>query len=337
MNKIFPAILFVMSIFLSSCSTDFDVLAPYEETTVVYALLNPADSIQYVKVNKAFLGEGNALTMATVGDSINYGDEINVILQRFKSGSVIQTIQLVADKTIPKNPGQFSYPGQTLYTTTEKIFADSRYNLIVTNSATGSQVTSKTEIVDPIETSSISVNSSFTISFTQQTPLVIKWRSAPDGKIYGMTIRFHYNEYLNGDTIPTHKYVDWVFPEIKSSTITGNQELRFDVAGEKFYEFCANTIPVNNDVERIALSVDFLFTIGGNDLNTYVEANKAPTGIVQEKPLYSNIEGGIGLFSSRFNMGVLDKALHGPSKDELACGSLTKKLRFRKTDNSLCN
>jgi len=59
-------------LFINSCKTDFDIIAPYKETTVVYGLLDPDTSVQYIKINKAFLGEGDALVMAQQMDSTNY-------------------------------------------------------------------------------------------------------------------------------------------------------------------------------------------------------------------------------------------------------------------------
>ena len=41
-------------------------------------------------------------------------------------------------------------------------------------------------------------------------------------------------------------------------------------------------------------------TVGSEDLNTYIKVNKPITGIVQERPQFTNINNGIGLFSSRY-------------------------------------
>ena len=42
----------------SACETDFDVNAEWEETTVVYGLLDASDqnTLQKIKISKAFLG-----------------------------------------------------------------------------------------------------------------------------------------------------------------------------------------------------------------------------------------------------------------------------------------
>ena len=66
---------------LFSCKNTLEVNAPWKETTVVYGLLNVHDTVQYIKINKAFLGNGNEMSFAKVADSINYGNQfIPVVL-----------------------------------------------------------------------------------------------------------------------------------------------------------------------------------------------------------------------------------------------------------------
>ena len=80
-------LLLALPALLVSCSTDFDTTADYKEVMVVYGLLNQYDSVQYIKVNKAFLGDGNALIMAENSDSINYGDILDVTLEKIDNGT----------------------------------------------------------------------------------------------------------------------------------------------------------------------------------------------------------------------------------------------------------
>src|SRR5215212_5226416 len=100
----------VAAVSFTSCSTDVDLLEDYKPITVVYGLLNVNDSIQYIKVNKAFLGEGNALLMAEQNDSVNYKPgEISVQLQQINpsTGAVIQTINCDTTTQILKDDGIF--------------------------------------------------------------------------------------------------------------------------------------------------------------------------------------------------------------------------------------
>jgi len=85
MKKLIIFILTLSGIF-TSCSTDFEINAPYKETMVIYGLLNTLDTAQYIRISKAYLGEGNALIMAQEPDSINYADILDVKLERWYAG-----------------------------------------------------------------------------------------------------------------------------------------------------------------------------------------------------------------------------------------------------------
>ena len=41
--------------------------------------------------------------------------------------------------------------------------------------------------------------------------------------------------------------------------------------------------------------------VGSEDLETYINVNKPITGIVQQRPQFTNITNGVGLFSSRLS------------------------------------
>src|SRR4051812_46051902 len=72
----------------SSCKNDLKLNAPYKEYPSIYAVLNPQDGIQMIRVNKVFLGEGDANKMAQVADSINYpAGELTITLERFINGN----------------------------------------------------------------------------------------------------------------------------------------------------------------------------------------------------------------------------------------------------------
>ena len=64
-------LMFISSMFFSACENEVHINADYKETIVVYALLDPEDTIQYIKVNKAYLNEGiGALEAAKISDSL---------------------------------------------------------------------------------------------------------------------------------------------------------------------------------------------------------------------------------------------------------------------------
>lgn len=310
---------------LSGCSTDFSVTAPWKEITVVYGLLNPADSVQYIKINKAFLGEGNALQMAGVADSNNYRNILDVKLQQLSDGSFIQ---LSRDSSIPKETGTFANVPNILYKTNALISQGSDYKLIIHNTQSGKTITATTKVVNnsiinnppppPAQLSFAGGISSFKVD----------WTTSVNGKIYNLVIRFHFVEVNKITRDSIHKSLDWTFPNVKSATLQGGENLSIEFKHADFYKFIAAHLGVNDAVKRIANNVDLIFTVGADALNTYVEVNQPSTGIVQEKPQFTNIDGGIGLFSSRLTQTMLGKRLTKQTVDSLSSGYYTKNLGF---------
>ena len=81
-----------LTVLFYSCETDFETNAEWEDITVVYGLLDQRDSVQYIKINKAFLGDGDALMFAKIPDSINYDSLIVRIEEWNENGNFVQSI-----------------------------------------------------------------------------------------------------------------------------------------------------------------------------------------------------------------------------------------------------
>ena len=82
-------LMFISSMFFSACENEVNINADYKETVVIYALLDPEDTIQYIKVNKAYLNQGlGALEAAKISDSL-YLDSTHVQLKRLNTGQII--------------------------------------------------------------------------------------------------------------------------------------------------------------------------------------------------------------------------------------------------------
>ena len=294
---------------LTACETDFEVNAPWKDITIVYGLISQNDSVHYIKVNKAFLGDGNALDYAAIADSSSYGDKIEVtIIEKGLNGSIRS---FICDTTTVynKEPGIFYYPEQVVYKAAFKVPSNLEaqqytYTVEVKNKITGKIVNAVTPLVKDfvIETPRPGQQS---IDFISESNQKIKWISAKDGRRYNVTIRFWFDEVVNlYDT--TQRYIDWDFNSVKSGSVNGNEPMEIIYAPLDFYPVCVNLIPYKDAQQeslvtsRLVDRAEFRFAVAGDELNTYMEVNEPSSGIVQEKPEYTNIENGIGLFSCRY-------------------------------------
>ena len=83
----------------------------------------------------------------------------------------------------------------------------------------------------------------------------------------------------------------WSQPLIEYTS--GNMSIK--IKGDQFFNFLENNL--SNNTTKQFLNLDLVMTIGTSDLMTYINVNKPFSGIVQERPVFSNINNGIGLFS----------------------------------------
>lgn len=319
-------------LFVSSCSTDLNVLADYKETMVVYGLLNQSDTAQYIKINKAFLGLGNALEFAQTYDSINYTNQLTVQLEQWKNDNKTSTITLTRDSSIAKPAGLFSSPKQILYKTKTALDQNSQYNLIVKNNATQNVATASTVLVNDFL---ITRPFSATMIFSSPTnKFKLEWTSALNGKVYGVVIRFYYIEEDRLSGVKTPMSVDWNLGNKTSLTTAGGEVMSIDFLGEEFYRFLKSKIVVNPAVKRYLPTsgshLDIIFSVGGADLQTFISVSQPSTGIIQEKPQFTNIKNGYGVFSARytkyFNANNNPNLLNAQSIDSLYGGQHTKNL-----------
>jgi hypothetical protein len=122
-------------------------------------------------------------------------------------------------------------------------------------------------------------------------------------------------------------YVDWKLTSSKSSLLTGGETMTSSYNGESFYSFLQSKIPVDYSKRRFRGKVDFLLSVGGDDLSTYIDLNSPSSSIIQERPAYTNVANGIGIFSCRHTKKI-SYNLSAYSVYELINGSYTNQLGF---------
>jgi len=107
--------------------------------------------------------------------------------------------------------------------------------------------------------------------------------------------------------------------------------------GQRFYEIVRDNVPVDNNViRREVVAFEIIVTAGSEDLYTYMLVNEPTTSIAQNKPEFTNIGGGLGIFSSRLTLRQYKPAFVPPtirafstnSTHELSLGTITGQLGF---------
>ena len=349
MKKITAYCLLLTVYFLiSSCETDFDVTGDWKEIPVVYGILNKNDATHYIRVNKAFLGDEDAFIMAAENDSINFSNLTVKLIELTDAGVATDSFELDTTYVNLEN-GIFGNNGnqqQKLWKTTETLDVNKIYRVKVVNNFSGNVVTSETPIVKNFTINQPSASPQSKISFIGNNDAYssysVKFAPAGNGKVYEVTIVFYYREVNLTTSDTTDHSISWK----QSQYVADESEsiIQINIEGENFFSYVGSLvgpIPANYkrligrglfDTEPDGNSddhIDVFINVGGEELYNYIEINKpAASGVLLDKPVYTNIENGLGIFSSRTSNSVLNKSLSVKSIIELKAGPYTSALGF---------
>ncbi len=345
--KIRVLLLTLLGFLLSECNEKLNILAPYKESVSVYGLINQDDTIQYIRIQRVFLGPGNALSMAQSSDSVYFKPgQVKVSLQRFRNGSQLSVdtpytsnMEIVlTDTFITTQTGIFN-PNQLLFKTNHRLISNSTYKLIIHSYKTGNDFIAQTGLLGDFWSSI--PNADFlkpgnTINQFPTYPVpalaigstgLVKafYESPVNSGVCGFTIRLFFTEY--GTSGSTPKFIDIPLGTQYTNTTAGGQLMDFSYLGDNVLHNIASLIAVNPNVtHRTADSIRYILSAGGYDVALYNQVNITST-LSQDKPNYTNITGGVGIFSSRRSFNLV-KGLDGSVPNRLDTSIVTCKLKF---------
>ena len=88
-------IIAMLVMLFNRCDNSLNVTADWKEIPVIYGLLNPSASENYIRINRAYLNqEGDAISYGSVADSI-YFEDLTVSLVETRNGVEGNTINFV--------------------------------------------------------------------------------------------------------------------------------------------------------------------------------------------------------------------------------------------------
>lgn len=323
---------------LNGCSTDFDLVGQYQDRAVVYGLLDPNDNPSnggnghLFRVQKMFLGQASAFDMALIPDSSYFNPaELKVNLIEYGANGSEARFAMDTTSIDNKDAGNpddetFDFFGgrQRLYRSTHNIDQAKEYGLEILKIDPSTQDTvyaasSRTDIVNRSNFFRfINPNSNSTVP--QQMDLfntpsqtfkdyTMRFNTAANAPVYEVWLTFHYREIING--VETPKSTTWLAARLNKLGTSGNANTQVPLSGESIIRRIGEMVPANADAVRLigitsdvnpnnTRDIDVMMRMGGQSLADFLEINSTSnTSAVQDKPTYTNIDNGLGLFSSR--------------------------------------
>jgi hypothetical protein len=322
---------FLSLILLFSCNNEVDIYDEnYKEVTVVYGLLDPGQTKHYLKITKAYQTEGSVIVAADNPENSQYAaDELEVWVDVFDAnGYYDKTFYFDTCLIKNKKEGDFYAPEQIVYESEEVVLNDeNEYELFIKNKNTGKMIDASTYLINDF-----SIREPFSgqtyLSFTGLFPQSVKWNSAVNGRLYDLTFRFYYTE-VDGQNTSSH-YVDWYIGKTRASHNNGGESMGIEYVANGFYSNLEANIkpPESDNIKRYSDSIDLIINVADEVLTTYMDINAPSNSIVQDKPQFTNVTNGIGVFASRFKKIRRFDGLVNRSLDTLYNGIYTKDLGF---------
>lgn len=311
---------FVAAFLTSSCEDDIVLDGDFVETAVVYGLLDQADSIHFIKITRAFIGPGSALTIAQIADS-SYFDQVEATVNEVVNGQVVRTWALL-DTTIQNKDtnGIFYGPEQKVYyfktlptgpmeaiqtapnPQMSSLIPTATYRFKAIINGGEFEVSGQTELVRGMTSPSASQN--FTFKFAddpgEYISSGISISNTGTSYITSVHLDVLFNEHIGGSA--TEKSFRWKLGEAAVEPFSSRT---FSAVGRTFYDLVKKNITNNPSInKRTFKAMRVILTGGAEDLFNYMSVNSPSSSLAQSKPTYTNLsvtngKRVVGIFSSR--------------------------------------
>lgn len=335
--------------------------------------LNDEDGCKenYIRIQKSFIDTRPANEMAQISDSIYYSQNQSLVWIEEICGNDTISFDLEFISSLEKpDDGYFSNENHHFYKFSEQLNHECQYKVSFMNLSTGKISYATTNVVEPIDvsqwptlqsqqgigttpTNGTGADGLFELIIPQPgfSPIKkqIKIDPSKNGKLYKMFLRFNYVEVDQETGIKDTLFVDWNFgSKIASETqVSGDnstEKIIFDFNSIQFFQHLASSIPIKDNVFRYAIvenggidgvvhpCLDFHFEILDINLYNYFSSQNS-SGLIQNRPIYTNIQDGVGLFSSVSTQSFYGIKMSDNTNYDLATSVITSSLNFRCFNN----
>ncbi len=306
---------------LTSCETEVDLIAPYKTTPVIVGVLDLSADTQFVRINRTYLTNENAVQYASVKDSVEYDpSEVQARLVKLNNNTEIGSIDL-EHITIPsRDPGVFYNEDVSFWYTTETLFSDSELNSIAQNSESpysyridvevrGETYTAITDFprlidghiaypsagLDDIKIDLVQANG----NYSQQN---FSYRAySPTYRFQGV-FRFNFSYEKNDGSLVENQFIDYQLGvnQLNLSNQNGASQI-YPFNPGSWYEYIGPIIKEIPDVKRVRIqNVEVRITGGNRVINDYINIAQPISDFTPTLTTYSNIDGdAIGILGSK--------------------------------------
>ena len=319
-----------LGIIFSSCNNELDLIGEREEKALVYGALNKSEPFMYIRLERLFADENiSPVNLARDPNNFYFNDADVRLYTDGWEGSLTRVDATTLG--FPRNTGVFGEVPNYIYsipTDEVRILPGAEYRLEI--KAEGKTFSSKTILIDDVEPYFPDFSRPFTIIPNDVARDPDIFFDFPDGaaapSMISAYLRLNYGERNVSDPTFTDKSIE--YPLFENVVITQNQ---ISYSPRDFYRFLDENLQADASLRRVARSFDLKIITGGREYVLYNQSVAANSGITStaDFPIYSNIDNGIGIFTSKNEQVITNIGVSSPTLDSLSRSRYTKDLGFQ--------
>lgn len=325
-------------IFFTACKDELNTVEGWKGIPVIYGLLSLNDTATYLRVEKAFIDPNkSAFDIAQIPDSLYYKD-VTVTLVRTRNNERFNLTKVDGNtEGYPRKDGIFAKLPNYLYkikNSTLNLQSDEEWRI---------ELLRKGE-TKPFAKSTTKVIGNYEVTTPGTTPVFLRYDNTfnvtietdeKSARLVDIKLVLNYDEVDAATPNQTAtKSISWDYVTGGQRKLNGtiaDPVVSFSRRGLDFYQYLGDNMPVIAGVKRTFKSIDVVVYTGGQELIDFINIGIANTGITgsQTIPTYTNIENGLGIFSSKNKTIKKGVKLSDVALDLLINGEYTKKLNFK--------
>jgi len=305
---------------------------------VVWSLLNQQDSLHYVRLQRSFQSEGvSGLVSAGDPNKIYYpADSVRVELGEWIGG--LEQRSWVLERVIgdslglPKETGLFADTPNVLYRFRATLNPNAEYQLRVERLGPSTEYPARTSLVAPFPLY-YGNNPDVPVDYADTGSFNVLWASARGGRLYDGFFSLRYQERGGGSW--QNRQVE--YPIFRNQVLLSSEGpvlMQVRVQNFIFFTGLRSALAPLPPGSRRFVGLDLRILAAGEEVYLLYLNNQALLGIsaLYITPTYSNLQGGLGIFSSRSISTSADIPLTLATLDSLACGGITRQLGFERPE-----
>jgi hypothetical protein len=322
-----PSILIQLIVLITSCESDINMIYESQGKPVVYCLLNPKDSVQYLRVSRSFIFRGNPGTGEISPDSLILDQDFYAYLELEKPDGTRDIHYFEITDLTRRDSGLFPVEGLVIFKTNCKVEGGKEYGLYINFPNLPKLIAGSVTVVNPVTILDPNPLPGREITLLDDQGYLVRWTKSIQFAVYQPVIRFI---FLEGNrNFQIIKEVDC--PQQLVYGDSENAILTNFVNGAGFLnDLVTNLAPPDSGMQRKIIGFDLLLTTGGPELSVFIRSGQNAVASFTGLDEYSNLDGAVGIYASQTFSGTFNNRFSDLTINYLAGNEKTRHLGFLK-------